>query len=210
MAALKATLRELQKAGIFAGIVLVPVALALALLQPVNLMAPLICLLGFGIYALGLWTFGQIVLDVRSAQFVRAGRFVCGLAYLIATLCATMLLLEGIAQERFTDQLTHELAKNFDGVAHSNPAELIEIPLNAAPAALDGRPYTGIARDNALKLASLHTITKPFIKTVVQGVGDSVELIFYVSLLIAFLSIVFAVFLRPLLGGNANGPGTSA
>lgn len=192
---------HLHKGGIFGGIVLVPVAIAV---QTYSIESLGICLVGFIIYVFGLGVFAGKAIEASRPDFARSGRFICGTAYLIATIAATSVALAPGMKGEVVNRFSKDVAKQIELISN-NPGKSVSIPPPASTEALQKASLVaGSVDSKSIVLTPLSVVSEPFLGGVVEGLNRSLVLVFEFGVAVSALAIVFGLFVAPHLPPPAN------
>ena len=187
---------HLHKGGLFGGIVLVPVAVAV---QTYSIESLGICLVGFIIYGLGLVVFAHKAIETSRPDFARTGRLICGTAYLIATIAATSVALTPGMKGEVVNRFSKDVAKQIELIS-SNPGKSVSIPPPASIEALQKTSLVaGSVESKTIVLTPLSMVSEPFLGGIVEGLNRSLVLIYEFGLAVSALAILLGLFVAPHL-----------
>lgn len=205
-------LYHLQRAGIFGGVVLIPVVFSI---QFFDIFALIICIVGFAIYTTGLAVFGRPQVIQWRPEFAKAGRLVCTVAYLMATISATSSALSMSArtelQNRFLQAVTTQLESAFDKPGKSTKIAVAE----SSEELKKTSPFVGqFDAKEGVRVTSISTVTQPILNSMLEKVETFLLILFCGTLFVAACSVLIAVFVLPLvvtppIGKTTPGGGAS-
>lgn len=198
---------HLHKAGLFGGIVLVPVALAAQTFSGESLV---ICVLGFAIYVAGLAVFGAGDIQDSHPDFARSGRMVCGAAYLVATVAACMVALAPGIKTEIMSRYSRDASSQLELLA-GKPGKSVTLPPVGIEPPLDRvNLVVGSVESQAIRLAPLAVVSEPFLGGMVEWVTRGFVLAFQFAFAVSVLVLLIGIFILPRLPAlPARGGGTS-
>lgn len=187
---------HLHKAGLFGGIVLVPVALAAQSFSGESLV---ICFLGFAIYVVGLAVFGAGDIHASHPDFARSGRMVCGAAYLVATIASSMVALSPGIKGEIINRYARDASNQLELLA-GKPGKSVTLPPVGIEPPLDRVGLVvGSVESQTIRLAPLAIVSEPFLGGMVEWVTRGVVLAFQFAFAVSVLVLLIGIFILPRL-----------
>lgn len=187
---------NIQKAGIFGGIVLIPLSLAI---QYYSMDSFIIGAIGFIVYIAGILIFGKKEIEQAHVDFAKAGKFVFGTTFLIATVAATLAAITPGLRTELVTRFTRDVGSHLDDLA-IKPNKTVAIPLaNADPSIQKMGVIVGVMEERSMRIASLALAAEPFLGTIVDWIDRAGKITFLFSFAVSVIVALLGLFVVPRL-----------